>query len=331
MGAGPKTPRVGGHRKRRNFRTKLLYFALAFACTSATFFVIYLHENNGDDPELQNTERQHERRTLDDSQQDDQAFAISAAAQLFPEDVSALNTFCKAWRETQSNRVRDSFFWIRGLGVDEGLPPFSMAVPARTKGGAVGRALERQGTWAPEITDDMLDALHQAGEKSLMIDLGAGVGWFSLAAASANHPVISVEATPPRVAALRRSICANEHLQDRIALLSPPASTLITIAEMLLESAPKMVEVLKGQGLRVGAAVVHQGSLGSEAFEIMAASASILWPDITPLAVAMVLKSEGASDGGSSEATRQEKELEELASIVLHKVSKENKFLDFSI
>lgn len=314
-GARPKGPVLGGGpRKRKGLRTRLPYLALAIACGSATFFVIYLHSTNG-------AERQGDDQRQASTYGPEEDFILTAA-HLFPEEANSLSTFCKAWRDTQSNRARDSFFWIRGLGVGEGLKPFSMAVPARTKGGAVGRALERQGTWAPDITDDLLDALDQAGEESLLIDVGAGLGWFSLASAAANHSVIAIETAPPRVAALRRSACANEDLQSRLALFAPPASSLISAGEMLLDSAPRMADIITKLKLRVGAVVVHQGTGGGEALEIMAAGASILWPDVTPLAVAMVLQGEG-SDGttnSSSERSREESELEELASIVLHKV-----------
>jgi hypothetical protein len=109
----------------------------------------------------------------------------------FQRETQNLAAFCEAWNSQLSRGARDPFFWIQQLTPAENSVPFAMAVPSHSHGGAIGRSLERYGSWQPELTEDLLDALDQAGPDSVFIDIGAGLGWFAFAAAAANHSVMA--------------------------------------------------------------------------------------------------------------------------------------------
>ena len=57
----------------------------------------------------------------------------------------------------------------------------------------------------------------RSGHNGLLVDIGAGHGFFSLAAAAAGHKVIAAEASPLSLAALKASVAYNG-FQDRIQL-----------------------------------------------------------------------------------------------------------------
>ncbi|WIA32034.1 hypothetical protein OEZ86_002886 [Tetradesmus obliquus] len=104
-------------------------------------------------------------------------------------------------------------------------------------------------TWESSEINEMLWALrqHQAVQQlaaqqgkapgpavPLMVDVGANIGWFTLNAAAARARVVAFEAMSSNIALLRRSLCANPWLQDRIALfgtgLGPKSSNCLMIS-----------------------------------------------------------------------------------------------------
>ena len=246
---------------------------------------------------------------------------------IFAAETQVQEAFCEAWNAHLSRGTRDPFSWIQELTPAEGLVPFAIAVPSHNHGGATGRSLERRGTWQPELTLDLLDALDQAGSDSVFIDIGAGLGWFSFVAAAANHSALALETDHVHIAAMRRSSCANYyHQSGTVILLSPNSNTgsgsssggttktqhgVGSVKDILVDVAPRMINALSpaspqeplplsGEQKSLflsergpdSVVLVHPGT-AREALDVMAAGSSVLWPQIKPLIIAMVVPPEG--------------------------------------
>ncbi|KAG7667989.1 hypothetical protein Ndes2526B_g01592 [Nannochloris sp. 'desiccata'] len=270
------------------------------------------------------------------------------AKSFFERETQNLAAFCEAWISQLSRGARDPFSWIQELTPAEGLVPFAVAVPTHNHGGAIGRSLERYGSWQPELTEDLLDALDQAGPDSVFLDIGAGLGWFSFVAAAANHSVLALEIENLNIAAVRRSFCANNQNFGDFTLLGSSETTSTThhalgVTEMLLNVSPRMIEGLSAPSssqprepelpgdhieerietlhlarARGSAVLVHPATT-REVLEVMAAGASVVWPEIKPLAIAMVLPVPTSASGGESGPVSQKK-TEEIASLVFHRM-----------
>ena len=282
----------------------------------------------------------------------------SSLSTYFYQESQSLSSFCEAWNSQISRGARDSFSWVQELIPIEGLIPFSMAIPTLPHGGTgpVGRTLERRGTLHPELTEDLLDALDQAGPNSVFIDIGAGLGWFSFVAAAANHPAFALENENLHIAAIRRSSCVNSQQNGNFILLGGGGGTgsvrahasPLSMSEMVLNNAPKIIEALsppappqerpvpgpshrpQENGIlsvlpRGSAALVHPPTT-REALQVMLTGSRVLWPEIKALILAMVLPAEKensfSADGAGINYKNEieEQEIEELASLVLHKM-----------
>ena len=77
---------------------------------------------------------------------------------------------------------------------------------------AVPRYVAMSGTWDGGASDHILGALRQLGHGATLIDVGAGLGWYTLTAAYSGFHVIAVDPDMNHMAMLQHSLC-----------LAPPA------------------------------------------------------------------------------------------------------------
>ena len=86
----------------------------------------------------------------------------------------------------------------------------------------VSSSLTVKASWESAMNRDVQMALSR-NRSSGLIDVGAGIGVYSLAAASQNHPVVAVEPYMPHVRLMHRSVLLNK-FQDNITLVCNPVS-----------------------------------------------------------------------------------------------------------
>jgi hypothetical protein len=280
-------------------------------------------------------------------------------AKSFLQENQNLAAFCDALSSQTTRGAHDAFSWIQGLTPAGGVTPFAMAVPSHNHGGAIGRSLERRGTWQPELTEDLLNALDQAGPDSVFIDIRAGLGWFSFAAVTANHSALAFENDKLNIASVRRSACSNYNydydspemssnsvvLLGNIANSGSKAQQGLALEEMLLNAAPKIIEALlpsasqpleqreggEGNNMRApllarGAVVLVHPETSRGALEVIAAGAHAIWPEIKPSIIAMVLPADNENSGGKGNGAANyksqfdEQDTENVASLVFRRM-----------
>ncbi|KAI8462835.1 MAG: S-adenosyl-L-methionine-dependent methyltransferase [Monoraphidium minutum] len=89
-----------------------------------------------------------------------------------------------------------------------GVPAFDMVLPLRAgdyPGGNVQDEIKRHGVWAPAESRLLVRVLARAPPGSLLVDVGANTGYFSLLALALGHRALAVEPNPdhaPYLAAL---------------------------------------------------------------------------------------------------------------------------------
>ena len=92
--------------------------------------------------------------------------------------------------------------------------PYVMAV--HSEGDVVSEKIAREGAWEIRITRMILGALDGAGggggggSPSLMIDVGANIGWFTAYMAAAGHDVIAIEPFGLNTPLLMHTLCRPE-------------------------------------------------------------------------------------------------------------------------
>ena len=92
--------------------------------------------------------------------------------------------------------------------------PYVMAV--HSEGDVVSEKIAREGAWEIRITRMILGALDGAGGKggggspSLMIDVGANIGWFTAYMAAAGHDVLAIEPFGLNTPLLMHTLCRPE-------------------------------------------------------------------------------------------------------------------------
>ena len=82
----------------------------------------------------------------------------------------------------------------------------------------------RYGSWEPDLVEGCIHRLEKVAQgkshkKSVLLDIGANIGFFTFAAAAAGHHVIAIEMMGQNQAALMKSHCKNRGLQDKIRIL----------------------------------------------------------------------------------------------------------------
>jgi len=90
----------------------------------------------------------------------------------------------------------------------------------------VSRSMLRIGRWEPRLFYEVLARLQSAAAAAaaagprppVFLDIGANLGAFAVPLASAGHRVIAFEALAANLVALRRSLCRNPALGDRVLL-----------------------------------------------------------------------------------------------------------------
>ena len=63
--------------------------------------------------------------------------------------------------------------------------------------------------WDPYIWDLFVRVLHDAPSHSLVVDVGANIGYFTMMAAAMGHDVVAFEPMPHNLGRLRSSVRAN--------------------------------------------------------------------------------------------------------------------------
>ena len=80
--------------------------------------------------------------------------------------------------------------------------------------------IARGGTWEAPLVGAMLDALQShAAHRAVFVDVGANIGFWTLAAAQAGHEVYAFEPVPRNVAMVQASLARNK-LQERVHLFA---------------------------------------------------------------------------------------------------------------
>lgn len=97
---------------------------------------------------------------------------------------------------------------------------------ARRDGDEISASVRRAGQWEAGLLHEILARLRAAAAAAdaagqrppVLLDIGANLGTFALAVAAAGHRVIAFEALAANAVALRRSLCRNPALGDRVLL-----------------------------------------------------------------------------------------------------------------
>lgn len=77
------------------------------------------------------------------------------------------------------------------------------------------------GAWDAGKTGTLLNVLSKAGSQGTLLDIGANIGWFTLAAAYAGHRVIAVEPGAENLALLQHSLClAPKTVRERVEVIA---------------------------------------------------------------------------------------------------------------
>lgn len=88
------------------------------------------------------------------------------------------------------------------------------------RGDVLSGDVRRIKIWESQKTKHLLTQLKKLGSSAVFLDVGANIGWFSLAAAYAGHRVIAVEPHRDNVELFRHSLClAPPEVRARITLL----------------------------------------------------------------------------------------------------------------
>jgi FkbM family methyltransferase len=94
--------------------------------------------------------------------------------------------------------------------------PFQMYVHDPTICRFVSGEILQKGAWEPGLTSRLLQKLGPAANGRVFLDIGANIGWFSLAAAAAGHRVIAIDALRTNVELFLRSLEENPSLKPLV-------------------------------------------------------------------------------------------------------------------
>lgn len=114
-------------------------------------------------------------------------------------------------------RVDDPMWWPfrrnavvqTATATPDGVKPYKIYVHDRTICQFISGGIMSTGQWEPDLTRTLLGKLGPASNGRVFLDIGANLGWFSLAAAAAGHRVIAIDALHTNVELLMRSIHDN--------------------------------------------------------------------------------------------------------------------------
>ncbi len=88
------------------------------------------------------------------------------------------------------------------------------------RGDVLSGDVKRIKVWESQKTKDLLAQLKRVGRSAVFVDVGANIGWFSLAAAYAGHRVIAIEPHLENIELFRHSLClAPPEVRARVTLL----------------------------------------------------------------------------------------------------------------
>ncbi|KAI7846166.1 hypothetical protein COHA_000336 [Chlorella ohadii] len=90
----------------------------------------------------------------------------------------------------------------------------------------VSNEIMHNGVWEHAETVNILarleewkQAKQQGSSGVVLLDVGANVGWFTLQAAAMGYHVLAVEPMPRNQGALRRTLCENQKLAEKVTLI----------------------------------------------------------------------------------------------------------------
>jgi len=154
-------------------------------------------------------------------------------------------------REHRHNRTRDSLLldclyetnlantiWGNerlSLVTTRTIYPFIMATMHSVKDKAVSEKIKNHGLWDPMILGPMQFILQQSpcDSDSIVLDVGANIGFFGLFALSMHCDTVMFEPQKQTAAAIRASLCINEHIYRRkglrAALIAKPVAKQSTV------------------------------------------------------------------------------------------------------
>ena len=98
---------------------------------------------------------------------------------------------------------------------------------ARRDGDMISSSVAKSGQWEAGLVSAILARLNAAAAAAsaalqrspVFLDIGANIGTYTLAVAAAGHRVIAIEPLASNTVALRRSLCRNAELVQRVLLL----------------------------------------------------------------------------------------------------------------
>lgn len=94
-------------------------------------------------------------------------------------------------------------------------------------GDMISTSVAKDGQWEAGLVSAILARLNSAAAAAsavqqrspVFLDIGANLGTYTLAVAAAGHRVIAIEPLASNTVALRRSLCRNAELAQRVLLL----------------------------------------------------------------------------------------------------------------
>jgi FkbM family methyltransferase len=139
-----------------------------------------------------------------------------------------------AWRKRHPNATLPEIVQLIGP------PPGTRLATYSGTEDIVSHALHVTGRWEHVTLSNLLEVLNSAksrGKRSVLMDVGANVGYFTIFAASLGHHVLAYEAFQSNVDLILLSVCLNPDLRRRVTVFHAALSD--TRKECVLLSGPQ--------------------------------------------------------------------------------------------
>lgn len=95
-----------------------------------------------------------------------------------------------------------------------------LAVYPMSQGDVVSDSLRFNSVWEEKITGMIQSELGSLGDSAVLLDIGANIGWFTLAAAYAGHRVIALEPVAGNIDYINHSLClATPDVRNRVTVV----------------------------------------------------------------------------------------------------------------
>jgi FkbM family methyltransferase len=162
----------------------------------------------------------------------------------------------------------DTYF-VHTVAMEHGGVQSSVAMYALSGEDIVSHDIQTKGSWELAETREVLDRLQEWRDMHVMdssdvvfVDVGANIGWHSIYAAAVGYTVLAFEPMLKNIGAVRRTLCENSELQQRLTLVSKGLSHKPASCKFLVRTNNR------GNGVAVcGAAEVSKWLAPGSAYE----------------------------------------------------------------